>query len=132
VQELKELDAEINEINQRMEENKRKAMKSDISPSEKATLIQLIEEDGSLLQQKYEKKKGLSNRFNFDPTKKVRGIIDAMKKAIEKGNRGRSNNPFRNSRNTTDNLGNNQDNSDNESSSDEGYSPNPDKDEKGN
>src|SRR5436309_6026420 len=66
-----------------MEENKRKAMK-ETDPAKKAALIQAIEEDGLLLQQKYKKKQELSNKFNIDPKKKVDDLIEAMKKAIEK------------------------------------------------
>ncbi|CAG8649231.1 10005_t:CDS:2, partial [Ambispora gerdemannii] len=61
----------------------RKAMK-ETDPSKKAALIQAIEEDGLLLQQKYQKKKELSDKFNFDPKKKVDDLIEAMKKAIER------------------------------------------------
>ncbi|CAG8805253.1 46272_t:CDS:2 [Gigaspora margarita] len=83
-QELKELELEINQITQRMEENKRKAM-SETDPTKKAALIQAIEEDGLLLQQRYKKKQELSNKFNFDPKKKVDDLIESMKKAIKKG-----------------------------------------------
>ncbi|CAG8657837.1 9272_t:CDS:2, partial [Ambispora gerdemannii] len=62
----------------------RKAMK-ETDPSKKAALIQAIEEDGLLLQQKYQKKKELSDKFNFDPKRKVDDLIEAMKKAIERG-----------------------------------------------
>src|SRR5947209_5181099 len=76
----------MNQITQRMEENKRKAM-SETDPIKKVALIQSIEEDGLLLQQKYKKKQELSNKFNFDPKKKVDDLIESMKKAIKKGKR---------------------------------------------
>src|SRR4051812_44689262 len=66
-----------------MEENKRKAMDPNISPSEKAALLEEIEADGKLLQQKYEEHRQHSNKFRFDPAKKVQDLIEAMKKAIE-------------------------------------------------
>ena len=83
VQELKELELEINQINKQMEENKRKAMK-ETDPMKKAALIAQIEEDGLLLQQKYQKKKEISDKFKWDPKKKVDDLIEAMKKAINK------------------------------------------------
>ncbi|MCE8163125.1 MAG: hypothetical protein I3274_02805 [Candidatus Moeniiplasma glomeromycotorum] len=86
VQELKDLELEINQITQRMEENKRKAM-NETDSIKKAALIAQIDEDGLLLQQKYQKKKELSNKFNFDPKKKVDDLIKAMKKAIERNNK---------------------------------------------
>ncbi|CAI2186048.1 16282_t:CDS:2, partial [Funneliformis geosporum] len=89
VQELKELELEINQITQKMEENKKKAM-SETDPVKKAVLIQSIEEDGLLLQQKYKKKQELANKFNFDPKKKVDNLIESMKKAIKKGKKKRT------------------------------------------
>jgi len=56
------LELEINQINKQMEENKRKAMK-ETDPMKKAALIAQIEEDGLLLQQKYQKKKEISDKF---------------------------------------------------------------------
>ena len=87
VQELNQLKFEERQITQRMESNKRKAMSKDISPSEKVTILQIIEEDGQILKKNYEKQKEISNKFNFDPSKKANDLIEKMKRAIEKRNR---------------------------------------------
>ena len=100
VQEIKELNLEINKINQRMEENKRKAMK-ETDPVKKAALIQAIEEDGIILQQKYKKRKELGSKLIFNPDKYVSDLVEAMKKAIKRsrnknktpGSGGGNNNP---------------------------------------
>ncbi|RHZ37050.1 hypothetical protein [endosymbiont GvMRE of Glomus versiforme] len=92
VEELRQLELEINEIKARMEENKRKAMDPNISPSEKAALLEEIENDGKLLQQKYAEHKAHSNKFRFDPSKYVSDMIEAMRRAIEKGDRDGSGN----------------------------------------
>lgn len=90
VQELNQLKFEERQITQRMESNKRKAMSKDISPSEKVAILQIIEEDGQILKKNYEKQKEISNKFNFDPSKKANDLIEKMKRAIEKRNRGNS------------------------------------------
>jgi hypothetical protein len=78
-----------------MEQNKRKAMDQNISPSEKITLLQAIEEDGKILKKNYEKQKELSNKFNFDPSKKVNDLIEKMKKAVERKNKSNQENNSR-------------------------------------
>jgi len=90
VQELNQLKFEERQITQRMESNKRKAMSKDISPSEKVAILQAIEEDGRILKKNYEKQKEISNKFNFDPNKKVNDLIEKMKRVIEKRNRSNS------------------------------------------
>src|SRR6266511_508875 len=72
-----------------MEENKRRAMDPNLSPSEKAVLLEEIEADGKLLQQKYEEHRKHSNKFKFDPSRYVSDMVDAMRRAIE----GKSNDP---------------------------------------
>jgi hypothetical protein len=84
VQELKQLKLEEAEINKRMKENERKAAR-ETDPSKKAFLLQLIEDDGKKLKANLKKQQELSNKFNFDPNKKVDDLIEAMKKSIEKG-----------------------------------------------
>jgi hypothetical protein len=73
-----------------MEENKRKAMDPNISPSEKAALLEEIEADGRLLQQKYEEHRKHSSKFNFEPRKYVSNLVEAMKRAIEGTSSGNS------------------------------------------
>jgi hypothetical protein len=46
--------------------------------------MEQIEEQGKVLEGKYRKKQELSNKFNFDPGKKVDKLIDAIKKALNK------------------------------------------------
>src|SRR5947199_8695171 len=74
-----------------MEETKRKAM-NEKDPKKRAAYLLEIEEDGKLLQQKYREHQEHSNKFRFDPEKHVSGLIEAMKKAIERSNKGDSNN----------------------------------------
>ncbi|CAI2185607.1 5224_t:CDS:2 [Funneliformis geosporum] len=66
-----------------MEENKRKAM-NEKDPLKKQKILEEIESDGKLLQQKYQEHQEHSNKFRFDPSKHVSDIIDRIKKAIEK------------------------------------------------
>src|ERR1044071_91650 len=89
VQEIKQLNLEIKQIETRMKENKKKAM-NEKDPAKRALYLQMIEEDGELLKQKYSEKQNLENKFNFDPTAKVRDMVEAMRQAIERSSRGGS------------------------------------------
>ena len=85
VQEIKQLKLEETQIRQKMKENERKAQ-SEKDPTQKALLLQMIEDDGKKLKKNLEKQKELSKKFNFDPGKRVDDLIKSMKEAIE-GNR---------------------------------------------
>src|SRR6185369_14463768 len=65
-----------------MEENKRKAM-NEKDPAQKALLLQLIEDDGKKLKANMKKQQELSNKFNFDPNKRIDDLIESIKEAIE-------------------------------------------------
>jgi hypothetical protein len=58
---LKRIQLEIDEINRRMEENKQKAVR-ETDPIKKQALIDEIEADGRLLQQKYQEHQQHSNK----------------------------------------------------------------------
>ncbi|CAI2190747.1 2325_t:CDS:1, partial [Funneliformis geosporum] len=75
----------INQIKAKMEENKRKAM-NEKDPRKRAALLLEIEEDGKLLQQKYREHQEHSNKFRFNPEEYVSGLVEGMKKAIERNN----------------------------------------------
>src|SRR5437764_8739158 len=67
-------------------------------PAQKALYLQMIEEDGELLKQKYEEIQNLENKFNFDPAARVKSMVEEMKRAIEKSDKssyGRGGNPNR-------------------------------------
>jgi len=99
VEELNRIQLEIDQIKKKMEETKRKAM-NEKDPKKRAALLLEIEEDGKLLQQKYREHQEHSNKFgHIDPSKYVSGLVEAMKRAIEKsdksGNGGGGGNPNR-------------------------------------
>jgi len=90
VQELKQLKLEEAEIRKKIEENKRKAM-NEKDPTQKALLLQLIEDDGKKLKANMKKRQELSNKFNFDPNKRIDDLIESIKQAIK--NSGNKNKP---------------------------------------
>src|SRR5437764_972730 len=69
-----------------MEENKKKALK-ETDPIKKQALIAEIESDSKLLEQKYREHKQYSDKYKFNPSEYVSGLVEAMKKAIEKSNK---------------------------------------------
>src|SRR5215210_7706208 len=69
-----------------MEENKRKAM-NEKDPAQKALLLQLIEDDGKKLKANMKKQQELSNKFNFDPNKRIDDLVESIKEAIKNGGR---------------------------------------------
>src|SRR4051812_22535403 len=81
VEELRQLNLEIGNLEQQMITRRQEAMNEE-DPVRRAKILQLIEEDGKVLKEKYQKKQELSNKFNFDPSKKVNDLIEKMKKAI--------------------------------------------------
>src|SRR4051812_14983688 len=97
-----------------MKENKQKALR-ETDPVKKQALIAEIEKDGKLMEQKYREHQEHSNKYNFDATAKVRGMIEAMKKAIENnlkkpggggsGSRGNPNRPNRPNKDPDDPFG---------------------------
>src|SRR5437763_8008885 len=52
-------------------------------PAQKAFLLQLIEDDGKKLKANMKKQQELSNKFNFDPNKRIDDLINSIKEAIE-------------------------------------------------
>jgi len=85
-QELKVLKLERKQIEDGMKENERKAM-TETDPEQKALLLQLIEEDGEKLKQNLKKQKEVPiANLKFESDKYVSDLIEAMKKAIERGN----------------------------------------------
>src|SRR5437763_16990606 len=98
-----------------MEETKRKAM-NEKDPKKRAAYLLEIEEDGKLLQQKYREHQEHSNKFKFDPEKHVSGLVEAMKRAIERSEKdgsgngrgsNRPNKPRKPSSDANDSLGGN-------------------------
>ncbi|WNE40232.1 MAG: hypothetical protein GBAus27B_000299 [Mycoplasmataceae bacterium] len=87
VQEIKQLKLEQQQIQKRMEENKKKATDKSLSPSERALLMQLIEDDGKKLKGNLEKQREIDKKFRFEPEKYVSDLIKKIKQAIEKGNK---------------------------------------------
>ncbi|CAI2198572.1 10652_t:CDS:1, partial [Funneliformis geosporum] len=84
-EEIKELTAEIRKIEMGMEEKKKRAMDPNLSPQEKLAILEEIEEDGRLLQAKYEERNQLTNRFkHIDPSKHVSKMLERMRQAIER------------------------------------------------
>jgi hypothetical protein len=87
-------------------------------PIRRAKILQEIEDNGKILEGKYRKKQELSSRFNFDPSRKVKSMLDAIKKALDKKDKKDGGN--RPSRSPKDpNSSNNDDSSGDEESSDE-------------
>ncbi|CAG8675016.1 2667_t:CDS:2, partial [Paraglomus brasilianum] len=87
-EEIKLLKLEQKQIENRMKENKRKTQ-SEKDPDKKALLLQMIEDDGKLLEDNLKKQKAIpASNLNFDPDKYVSDLIEGMKEAIEKGGRG--------------------------------------------
>ena len=102
VQELKQLKLEESEIRKRMEENKKKAM-NEKDPAQKALLLQLIEDDGKRLKTNMKRQQELSNKFNFDPNKKIDDLIESIKQAIKNsGNKNKPSGSSGNNKNPTD------------------------------
>src|SRR4051812_33814751 len=89
VEEIKQINLEINQINQRMQENQQKALR-ETDPVKKLALIAAIEEDGKLLIQKQNKLAQMENRLNFNANGYVNDMIKAMKEAIMGNSTGNS------------------------------------------
>jgi hypothetical protein len=53
-------------------------------PVRRAKIMELIEGESKNLEGKMKKKQELSKKFNFDPGKKVKNLMDAIKKALDK------------------------------------------------
>jgi len=85
-----------------MEENKKKAM-NEKDPAQKALLLQLIEDDGKRLKTNMKRQQELSNKFNFDPNKKIDDLIESIKQAIKNsGNKNKPSGSSGNNKNPTD------------------------------
>jgi hypothetical protein len=88
----------------------------------RARILQLIEENGKVLEGKYRKKQELSKKFNFNPSKKINDLIESIKKAIERNNKkgsGGSSGGGRSGRNKNTSDTDNSDSEDDYSSDDE-------------
>lgn len=109
-EEIKQLDLEIGKLEAEIQKQRKEAMEEK-DPIRRGKILQVIEENGKKLEEKYRKKQELSNKFNFDPGKKVGNLIDAIKRAIDKKDKNGS-------RSSGSSRGNkNPDNSDSEDSS---------------
>src|ERR1043166_4181657 len=69
-----------------MEAKKKRAM-NEKDPKKRAALLLEIEEDGKLLRQKCQEYQEHSNKLRFDPEKYISGLVDAIKRAVERGGR---------------------------------------------
>src|SRR5437763_7688666 len=67
-------------------QNQRKEALNEKDPVRRAKILQLIEEKGKTLEEKYRKKQELSNKFNFDPSKRVNDLINSIKNALKTSN----------------------------------------------
>lgn len=123
VEEIKQLDLEIGKIEAEVAKLRKEAL-DEKDPIRRAKIIEQIEDQGKVLQGKYQKKQELSNKFNFDPGKKVKNLIDAIKRALDKkdkkgsGNGGISRTP-RNPNNSDSEDNSNDDENFNESDTDD-------------
>jgi hypothetical protein len=87
---LKRVQFEINQIEARIEENRKKAAK-ETDPVSRAKILAEIEKDGELLKTKLEERNKYTDRFrHIDPSKYVERMIERMKRAIESGGRNRN------------------------------------------
>ncbi|CAJ0648569.1 6288_t:CDS:2, partial [Entrophospora sp. SA101] len=85
-----EYDAKKGNYIRKCEESLRGLQEKSASSSmfaQKALLLQLIEDDGKKLKANVKKQQELSNKFNFDPNKRIDDLIESIKQAIE-NNRG--------------------------------------------
>ena len=82
-EELRLLKLEQRKIEARMKENKTKAQ-NEKDPSQKALLLQMIEDDGKNLEENLKKQKLIPTaNLKFEPDKYVSDLIKSMRKAIE-------------------------------------------------
>src|SRR6185437_11659700 len=102
-----------------MKENQKKAADKNIDSAERALLMQLIEEDGKRLKSNLEKQKEINKKFHFNPDKYVSDLLEKMKKAIEKGNKGKGAGSSRNPDNLHTSSEDENSDSDSESSSED-------------
>ncbi|CAG8572178.1 896_t:CDS:2, partial [Ambispora gerdemannii] len=106
--------AKIGKIETEIQKLKKEAL-DEKDPVRRAKIMELIEEQGKNLEAKYRKKQELSNKFNFDPGRKVNNLINAIKKALDKKDRSSGGGGSRNPR-TSRNPNNSDTSSDSESS----------------
>ena len=98
VEELNQLNLEIGKLEAEIR-RQRKEVLDEKDPVRRARILQLIEENGKALEGKYRKKQELSNKFNFNPSKKINDLIESIKRSIERKNKRNSGgNGGRNSR----------------------------------
>src|SRR5688572_24740409 len=69
VEELNQLNLEIGKLETEIQKQRQEAL-DEKDPVRRAKILQLIEDNGKLLEGKYRKKQELSKKFNFDPSKK--------------------------------------------------------------
>ena len=83
-EEIKLLKLEQKQIENRMKENKRKAQ-SEKDPAKKALLLQMIEDDGKLLEDNLKKQKAIPTaNLKFEPDKYVNDLINSYCNLIVK------------------------------------------------
>lgn len=101
VEELNQLNLEIGKLEAEIQKQRKEAL-DEKDPVRRGRILQLIEENGKILEGKYKKKQELANKFNFDPKKKINDLIESIKKAVERKNRkGSGGSGGRNSRTDT-------------------------------
>lgn len=88
VEELNQLNLEIGKLEAEIQKQRKEAL-DEKDPVRRARILQLIEENGKVLEGKYRKKQELSKKFNFNPNKKINDLIESIKKAIERNQRSR-------------------------------------------
>ncbi|CAH1767622.1 12765_t:CDS:2, partial [Entrophospora sp. SA101] len=90
IEELRILKLEQKKIEARMQENKRKAM-NEKDPTKRAKFLQLIDEDSKKLEENLRKQNAIpTSPIKFNASKYVSEMIEGMKKAIERNNKGGS------------------------------------------
>lgn len=86
VEELNQLNLEIGKLEAEIQKQ-RKEVLDEKDPIRRAKILQLIEDNGKILEEKYRKKQQFANKFNFDPKKKINDLIESIKKAVERKNK---------------------------------------------
>ncbi|WNE40170.1 MAG: Xanthine phosphoribosyltransferase [Mycoplasmataceae bacterium] len=82
-EEIKQLDLEIGKIETEIQKQKKEAL-DEKDPIRRGKIMEAIEENSKVLEEKYRKKQELSKRFNFNPSKKVKRMLDTIKNVLDK------------------------------------------------
>ena len=121
VQELNKINQEVGKLEAEIQ-NQRKEALNEKDPVRRAKILQVIEEKGKSLEEKYRKKQELSNKFNFDPSKKIGDLINSIKNALENSGSSSSSNKT-NGNNNSDDQNSSNNNIPNNSNSSENQNP---------